>query len=179
MSHELKHPLNLIQLNAQVARRLPVAKKEPMLQKAISTITDAVASQARIIDDLMDVARVRNGKLQLQCKPLDLTAVLDEIQQVVLKAEPDCRIQFKTPQESLFIQADHTRIEQIIWNLLTNAIKFTQADGTVQVVTTKHAQSVRIEVIDTGPGIEQEQLERIFEMFGQANHRPSGQHRVG
>ncbi len=179
MSHELKHPLNLIQLNAQVARRLPVAKKEPMLQKAISTITDAVASQARIIDDLMDVARVRNGKLQLQCKPLDLTAVLDEIQQVVLKAEPDCRIQFKTPQESLFIQADHTRIEQIIWNLLTNAIKFTQAEGTVQVVTTKHAQSVRIEVIDTGPGIEQEQLERIFEMFGQANHRPSGQHRGG
>lgn len=179
MSHELKHPLNLIQLNAQVARRLPVAKKDPMLQKAIGTITDAVASQARIIDDLMDVARVRNGKLQLQCEPVDLVVLLSEIQQVVVKAEPDCRIQFKTPDESLFIHADHTRIEQIIWNLLTNAIKFTPAGGTVQVVATKHDQSVRIEVIDTGPGIEQDQLERIFEMFGQANLRPSGQHRGG
>ncbi|KJH85746.1 chemotaxis protein [Pseudomonas fluorescens] len=179
MSHELKHPLNLIQLNAQVARRLPVAKKDPTLQKAISTITDAVASQARIIDDLMDVARVRNGKLQLQCKPLDLVVVLNEIQQVMLKAEPGCKIQFKTPEESLFILADQTRIEQIIWNLLTNAIKFTPVDGTVQVVTTKQNKSARIEVIDTGPGIEKDQLERIFEMFGQANHRPSGQHRGG
>jgi two-component system CheB/CheR fusion protein len=179
MSHELKHPLNLIQLNAQLARRLPVSKKDPTLQKAITTITDAVASQARIIDDLMDVARVRNGKLQLQCKPLDLVVVLNEIQQVVLKAESGCKIHFKTPEQSLFIDADQTRIEQIIWNLISNAIKFTPAEGTVQVVTTKLEQAVRIEVIDTGPGIEKDQLERIFEMFGQADHRPSGQHRGG
>ncbi|VEF10834.1 methylesterase, CheB family/methyltransferase, CheR family/sensor histidine kinase/response regulator [Pseudomonas fluorescens] len=179
MSHELKHPLNLIQLNAQVARRLPVAKKDPTLQKAITTITDAVASQARIIDDLMDVARIRNGKLQLQCQPLDLVVVLNEIQQVVLKAEPGCKIQFKTPEQSLFIHADQTRIEQIIWNLISNAIKFTPTEGTVQIVTTKLEQAVRIEVIDTGPGIEKDQLERIFEMFGQADHRPSGQHRGG
>jgi len=179
MSHELKHPLNLIQLNAQVARRLPVARKDPTLQKAIGTITDAVASQARIIDDLMDVARVRNGKLQLQCKAVDLVTVLEEIEQVVLKAEPGCKIQFKTSEARLFINADQTRIEQIIWNLLTNAIKFTPVHGTVQVLTTKDNQSVRMEVIDTGPGIEKDQLERIFEMFGQANHRPSGQHRGG
>jgi two-component system CheB/CheR fusion protein len=179
MSHELKHPLNLIQLNAQVARRLPVSRKDPILQKAIGTITDAVASQARIIDDLMDVARVRNGKLELQCKTLDLVAVLNEIQQVVLKAEPGCRIDFNTPAQNLFIHADPTRLEQIIWNLLSNAIKFTPADGSVEVTTTKQSQSVLIEVIDTGPGIEKDQLERIFEMFGQADHRPSGQRRAG
>jgi two-component system CheB/CheR fusion protein len=179
MSHELKHPLNLIQLNAQVARRLPVARKDPTLQKAIATITDAVASQARIIDDLMDVARVRNGKLELQCRTLDLVTVLNEIQQVVLKAEPECKIQFNTPAQRLFIHADQTRIEQIIWNLISNAIKFTPADGSVQVTTTSQNQSVRIEVIDTGPGIEKDQLKRIFEMFGQADHRPSGRHRGG
>jgi two-component system CheB/CheR fusion protein len=179
MSHELKHPLNLIQLNAQVARRLPVAREDPTLQKAIATITDAVASQARIIDDLMDVARVRNGKLELQCRTLDLVAMLNEIQQVVLKAEPGCKIHFNTPTQNLFIHADPTRIEQIIWNLLSNAIKFTPADGSVEVTTTKQNQSVRIEVIDTGPGIEKDQLKRIFEMFGQADHRPSGQRRGG
>jgi two-component system CheB/CheR fusion protein len=179
MSHELKHPLNLIQLNAQVARRLPVAKNDPTLQKAITTITEAVASQARIIDDLMDVARVRNGKLQLQCRVLDLVALLNETQQVVMTAEPSCSIRFTTPEESIFLYADPTRIEQIIWNLLSNAIKFTPAGGTVEVVTTKLAQLVRIEVIDTGPGIEKDQLERIFEMFGQADHRPVGQHRGG
>ncbi|MCF5551170.1 PAS domain S-box protein [Pseudomonas syringae] len=179
MSHELKHPLNLIQLNAQVARRLPVAKKDPTLQKAIGTITDAVASQARIIDDLMDVARVRNGKLQLQCKTLDVVALVNEIQQVVFKAEPGCKILFETPEQSLFIHADQTRIEQIIWNLLSNAIKFTPVEGTVSVVTTQQEQWVRIEVIDTGPGIEKDQLERIFEMFGQADHQPSGKRRGG
>ncbi|WP_122236517.1 ATP-binding protein, partial [Pseudomonas syringae] len=179
MSHELKHPLNLIQLNAQVARRLPVAKKDPTLQKAIGTITDAVASQARIIDDLMDVARVRNGKLQLQCKTLDVVALVNEIQQVVFKAEPGCKILFETPEQSLFLHADQTRIEQIIWNLLSNAIKFTPVEGTVSVVTTQQEQWVRIEVIDTGPGIEKDQLERIFEMFGQAGHHPSGQRRGG
>ena len=179
MSHELKHPLNLIQLNAQVARRLPVARKDATLQKAITTITEAVNSQARIIDDLMDVARVRNGKLQLQCKVIDLCAVLEEIRQVVLKAEPGCRIQFDTPAQSLYIHADPTRIEQIIWNLLTNAIKFTPAEGSVRVVTTQQEQAVQIEVIDTGPGIAKDQLGRIFEMFGQADHRPSGQHRGG
>ena len=179
MSHELKHPLNLIQLNAQVARRLPVARKDATLQKAITTITEAVTSQARIIDDLMDVARVRNGKLQLQCKTIDVVAVLKEIQHVVLKAEPGCQIRFVTPDQSLLIHADPTRIEQIIWNLLSNAIKFTPADGTVQVVTTRQDQSVHIEVIDTGPGIAEDQLGRIFEMFGQADHRPVGQHRGG
>jgi two-component system CheB/CheR fusion protein len=179
MSHELKHPLNLIQLNAQVARRLPVARKDPTLQKAIGTITDAVASQARIIDDLMDVARVRNGKLELQCRTLDLVAVLNEVEQVALKSEPGCKINFSTPPQSLFIHADPTRIEQIIWNLLSNAVKFTPADGSVEVTTTKQSQSVLIEVIDTGPGIEKDQLERIFEMFGQADHRPSGQRRAG
>jgi len=179
MSHELKHPLNLIQLNAQVARRLPVARKDATLQKAISTITDAVNSQARIIDDLMDVARVRNGKLELQCKIIDLTAVLEEIRQVVVKAEPACKIQFETPQQSLYMHADPTRIEQIIWNLLTNAIKFTPTEGSVRVVATQQEQSVRIDVIDTGPGIEKDQLSRIFEMFGQANHRPAGKHRGG
>nr|WP_256346844.1 ATP-binding protein [Pseudomonas gingeri] len=105
--------------------------------------------------------------------------MLNETQQVVMTAEPSCSIRFTTPEESIFLYADPTRIEQIIWNLLSNAIKFTPAGGTVEVVTTKLAQSVRIEVIDTGPGIEKDQLERIFEMFGQADHRPVGQHRGG
>lgn len=179
MSHELKHPLNLIQLNAQVARRLPVARKDPTLQKAITTITDAVRSQARIIDDLMDVARVRNGKLQLQCKTLDLAALLEEIRQVILKAEPACKVQFETPQGHIYIHADPTRIEQILWNLLTNAIKFTPAEGSVRIVTTTDERSVRVEVIDTGPGIAKEQLSGIFEMFGQADHRPTGKQQGG
>jgi two-component system CheB/CheR fusion protein len=127
----------------------------------------------------MDVARVRNGKLELQCRTLDLVAVLNEVEQVALKAEPGCKIHFSTPPQSLFIHADPTRIEQIIWNLLSNAIKFTPADGSVEIITTKRSQSVQIEVIDTGPGIEKDQLKRIFEMFGQADHRPSGQRRGG
>jgi two-component system CheB/CheR fusion protein len=83
MFHELKHPLNL-QLNAELLRRLPVTKSLAPATKAVNTICDAVNSQARIIDDLRDVARVRTGKLRLQPVAVDLVSVLRDINTVVI-----------------------------------------------------------------------------------------------
>jgi two-component system CheB/CheR fusion protein len=179
MSHELKHPLNLIQLNAQLARRLPVAKHDPLLMKAVTAIGDAVNSQARIIDDLMDVARIKTGKLRLEHSVVDLGKVLREIQQVVAESGPPCPIDFAIAEQPLYLQADPTRLEQIIWNLVNNALKFTPPTGRIDVIASESERMARLEVSDTGPGIAADQLLRIFDLFGQADHRPTGQHRGG
>jgi two-component system CheB/CheR fusion protein len=180
MSHELKHPLNLIQLNAHLLRRLPAIKREAAAMKAVASINDAVNSQARIIDDLLDVARIRTGKLKLEASVIDFLALVEEIRGVVEHSEHQRDITFNLPDGGgIYIEADPTRVEQIVWNLINNAIKFTPAGGAVTVKVASAAESAWLEVSDTGPGIEKSQLEHIFQMFGQANHRPSTGHKGG
>ena len=180
MSHELKHPLNLIQLNAHLLRRLPVIKREAAALKAVASINDAVNSQAKIIDDLLDVARVRTGKLKLEATVIDFLSLVKEIRTVVEHSEHQRHITFDMPDgDGIYIEADPTRVEQIVWNLINNAIKFTPAGGAVTVIATSADGYAWLQVSDTGPGIEKSQLEHIFQMFGQANHRPSNGHKGG
>jgi two-component system CheB/CheR fusion protein len=181
MSHELKHPLNLIQLNSHVLRRLPVVKREAAALKAVMSINDAVNSQARIIDDLMDVARIRTGKLKLETRALDFLALLKEIQGVVEHSDHQRNITFELPgsDPGIFIEADATRMEQIVWNLINNAIKFTPPGGSVTVGLCTADGMARLEVSDNGPGIAKSELEHIFQMFKQAHHRPGRGHKGG
>ncbi|MDU9394193.1 CheR family methyltransferase [Pseudomonas sp. zfem002] len=179
MSHELKHPLNLIQLNADILRRLPSVKNANTASKAVGTICEAVASQARIIDDLLDVARIRTGKLKLNTQPVDLCAVLLGIHSVVRSGQHGGNVRLTLPADAapVYVDGDSTRLEQIIWNLLNNALKFSAADGEVQLVLTRQDEQARLEVIDQGIGLAAESLENIFELFSQA--APSGHGREG
>lgn len=180
MSHELKHPLNLIQLNSQVLQRLPALKSTAIGAKAVSAIGDAVHSQARIIDDLLDVARIRTGKLELRRMPLDLGAMLADIHKVLQAAHPDYRTLLKLPADlPLMIDADPTRVEQIIWNLLNNALKFTPAKGRIQIIASRCANLAQLDIIDSGQGITQQNMGQIFDLFGQAQSLSPGDHRDG
>jgi len=182
MAHELKHPLNLIQLNAHVLRRLPRVREIPAAAKAVTVIHDAVTSQARIIDDLMDVARIKTGKLQLHRSVINLTNVLEDIYRLIQESEHNLKVVLEIAEDGerdIFVHADLTRLEQIIWNLLNNAIKFTPAGGTICIKARRENDQAQLQIQDTGPGISAEQLQRIFEMFGQANHRPVGQQPSG
>lgn len=106
MSHELKHPLNLIQLNAEILRRLPSVKNTSAASKAVGTICEAVASQARIIDDLLDVARIRTGKLKLKTEPVNLCTILRDIHAVVRSEQHPCDVVLELPADdnALFIE---------------------------------------------------------------------------
>lgn len=182
MSHELRHPLNLIQLNVEMLRRSPMLSRNGNASRAVDTIRDAVTSQARIIDDLLDVARVRTGKLQLKLTTLNLTTLLQDIYNVVANDQHRAAIVLDLPdpeKDPLIIDADPTRVEQIIWNLVNNALKFTPEDGQVQLVAKRFGDYVRLEVIDNGPGITGEQLDKIFDLFEQANAPHSTHHREG
>ena len=182
MSHELKHPLNLIQLNAELLRRLPVTKTVTAAARAVNTICDAVTSQARIIDDLLDVARVRTGKLKLKRQPVDLARVLQDIYTVVINDNHPNKVTLELPEGSsgeLVVNADPTRLEQIIWNLVNNALKFTPNGGRVQLVASHDDHMARLDVKDSGVGIAAEHLNEVFDLFGQAETQHATHQREG
>jgi len=183
MSHELKHPLNLIQLHAELLSRRPETAASSVLTRSAHTIRQAVRSQARIIDDLLDLSRVRTGKLKLNRMPLDFRALIEEIAEVArveaLSRRIDLRIEQRCDQERLIIEADSTRIEQIIWNLMNNALKFTPDGGNVTLIAEPEQGMARLRVIDDGQGIEAEFLPKVFDLFNQADGRHAQRNRDG
>ncbi|WP_137806331.1 CheR family methyltransferase [Pseudomonas sp. G(2018)] len=182
MSHELKHPLNLIQLNAELLRRLPVTKTAGPAMKAVNTICDAVSSQARIIDDLLDVARVRTGKLKLKKQAVDLGRILQDIYTVVINDQHPCEVTLHVPQPPeppLVVDADSTRLEQIVWNLVNNALKFTPKDGRVELVAHRVEDMAQLDVIDSGVGLEGDNLHKVFDLFSQADNQHTSHQREG
>ncbi|GGJ92086.1 CheR family methyltransferase [Pseudomonas matsuisoli] len=178
MSHELKHPLNLIQLNAELVSRLSIVKTQAIAKRAVDTILTSVRSQARIIDDLLDLSRINTGKFKLNLEPVTLQVLVADIVDV-LYAESTARdiaISFETPRvevDPLVVNADPIRVEQVIWNLLNNALKFTPDGGAITLRLGRENADIRIDVQDTGHGIANSDLNKVFDMFGQVQSRQS------
>lgn len=183
LSHELKHPLNLIQLNTDLISRSQAAKSAPGLSKATQAIQNAVRSQSRIIDDLMDVSRIRTGKLKLNFATLQYQDVLKGIEAVFSPLAQVEGVTFETfkPEQPIFVHADATRLEQIIWNLLNNAWKFTKGGERICMQLERDGDQARLDVIDTGDGISADFLPKVFDMFGQAEmqHAQRSKHGLG
>jgi two-component system CheB/CheR fusion protein len=169
MSHELKHPLNLIHLNADLICRLTDARGDPLLSKAAEAIRASTVSQAKIINDLLDLSRLKTGKMTINRRRIDLNVMTRNIVEVVRSdpAAANLNIEYSDADRPLWLYADQTRIEQVIWNLLNNAIKFTPAGGVVQISLAAEELQARLEVRDNGQGIAAEFLPTIFDMFGQ------------
>jgi len=175
LSHELRTPLSPV-LHATTLLE-EFACPEPM-RSTIATIRRNVQLEARLIDDLLDLARIRNGKLQLQPEAVDAHDLLT-------RAVDICRPDIETRQLQLTVElhakrhaleADPARIQQIFWNLISNAVKYTPAGGAISLRTEddEGGGSLRVEVKDSGIGIEPARLERIFDAFEQANSGRSG-----
>ncbi|WP_232468124.1 CheR family methyltransferase [Bordetella genomosp. 13] len=182
MSHELKHPLNLIQLNADLLARTPAVSGSPSTARAAETIQHSVRSQARIIEDLLDMARVQTGKLKLKLGVVSLTDTVESILSVLKHTAAAAGVDLRHDYDSadaLHVDADSVRVEQIIWNLLNNGIKFTPDGGSVTVALRRDGDMARLDVIDTGEGIEPAFLAKVFEMFSQADMRHRGINRDG
>ncbi|HEV7914601.1 MAG TPA: PAS domain-containing protein, partial [Albitalea sp.] len=170
MSHELKNPLNLIQLNAELLARLPEARGLPAVQRAAAIIRRTVVSQAQIIDDLLDLSRINTGKLTLNRQSVDWEASIEAIAAAMRdeSAAKGVELSVSVSGADLVVDGDPVRIEQIVWNLVNNAVKFTPAGGRVMLRLAHDGDCVRFDVEDTGRGIEPEALPLVFEMFKQA-----------
>ena len=171
LAHELRNPLAPIR-NALSLMRYSAAVGADF--EAERTMAERqVAHLAHLVDDLMDIARISRGKIQLRKEPLELAPVVRravEAIQFTLEGRGHALV-VSLPDGPIRLEADPTRLEQILWNLLSNAAKYTEPGGRIRLEGQRVAGEVVIRVRDTGIGIEREMLPRIFEMFTQVDHR--------
>ncbi len=172
LSHELRTPLTPVLAAAGVLEldeRLPADVREDLRM-----IRRNVAIQSRLVDDLLDLTRLGRGKVELEEQDLDLTALLQETA-VIVSPDLDAKDQVLdlqlTATEGRRVRGDGARLQQVFWNLLKNAIKFSPAKATIRLITRSvdgAEPRVTVSVVDEGIGIEARHLERIFLPFEQA-----------
>ena len=168
VSHELRTPLNPILGWSQL---LTSGRLNPeQTAKGIAIIQRNAKLQAQLIEDLLDVSRILRGKIELNKVSLNLADTIDSaIATVELTARSKSISIIKDFEADVVVSADAKRLQQIVWNLLSNAIKFTPEGGKITVRLDKIDSSARIQVIDTGQGIEPEFLPYVFDLFRQAD----------
>jgi signal transduction histidine kinase len=170
LGHELRNPLGAIAGAAAVLDRL--GKPDEIATAAQAVISRQVRHLTDLVNDLLDVARVTSGKVRLSRQPLNLGALVERTLQTFTAAghaashQPIIRV---TP---VWIEADATRIEQVVINLVENAVKFTPPVGTITVSVRRDGRDAVLEVRDTGRGISAAALPRVFELFAQADTAP-------
>jgi len=168
LSHELRTPMTAI---LGWSRLLPALRTDdPAFTDAVAGIARAAKLQARLIDDVLDVSRIVSGKLRLSMESVDIGRVVKAaIETVHVGAEAKAiTITSTVSTEAGTIIADPTRLQQIMWNLLANAVKYTPKHGSVQVSARRTSSHVQICVTDTGEGIDPQFLPHVFEPFRQA-----------
>jgi PAS domain S-box-containing protein len=176
LSHEIRTPLNAvlgwtkILLGRQVDRG--------MLTRALQVIDRNAVAQTRLIDDMLDMARIMSGKLRLEMQPVDLANIAITAIDVVSPAATAKGISLLTKIGTAepWMMGDADRMQQIVWNLLSNAVKFTESGGRVTLGITREADVLTLYVEDTGRGISAEFLPQMFERFRQADSSSSRRH---
>jgi signal transduction histidine kinase len=177
ISHELRTPLNAIMGWTELLAKFDL--DEERMRRAIATIQRNAEAQKRLVDDLIDISTMLTGKFRLRLEAVDLAEVVQSALDDARPAAEKKRIELVSNLEAVErVQSDAARLQQILGNLLNNAIKFVPEGGKVMVNLRRAGERVEIEVADTGIGIALENLSRVFERFWQAE-RPAAMESAG
>jgi PAS domain S-box-containing protein len=172
LGHELRNPLGAITTALRVIEVCGPLDERSAQARVI--IGRQVRQLVRLVDDLLDVTRLATGKVSLSLRPVELTAAVRRAVGAVAAIAPARRIEHAPAAGPVWIQADETRLDQILANLVGNAVKFTPADGRVVVGVSARAGEAVLRVEDTGAGIPADLLPRVFDLFVQGQ---TGLHR--
>ncbi len=169
LSHELRTPLNAVYGWAHMLRAGQI--RDEAAERALEAIIRNANAQVQLIDDLLDVSRVIAGKMRLDVRAVDLKAVIEAALDAVrpAAAAKEVRLQSVLDSNAAPMMGDPARLQQVVWNLLMNAVKFTPKGGRVQVHLLRINSHVEIVVSDTGQGIAPEVLPFIFDRFRQGD----------
>jgi signal transduction histidine kinase len=168
LSHELRNPLSPV--IAMVGELEATTPRSPKLRQALEVIRRNVELEARLIDDLLDVTRIAKGKLQLSFEVVDVHEILQRVYEICREdmAKKSIEAKFELNAQHVHIEGDPARLQQVFWNLVKNSVKFTPANGRITVATSNTlAEEIQIRISDTGIGIEEEKIGKIFNAFEQ------------
>jgi signal transduction histidine kinase/ActR/RegA family two-component response regulator len=174
LGHELRNPLAPIRTSMSVLNHL--YPDQPSVKKVSEVIERQVVHLTRLVDDLLDVARINSGKIELQPDYTTFADVIGHVIELCTAAAAAKRIQIELtqPTEEVVLFADYARVVQIVANILSNAVKFTPVDGLICVRGKAEKEKLTISIRDNGIGLDPAAVERIFAMFEQSRP-PSGQ----
>src|SRR5687767_5468730 len=178
MSHELRNPLNVILGYSELLLRMDEVKTSPQLLRMSEALRRNALVQSFLIRDLLELSRLRSGKLTLSSETVPILTVINNAIETV-RVDADAKqitITVDAPEEPLFVQGDLLRLEQIVWNLLSNAVKFTLPNGRIDVRLSRESDEVVLQIEDNGQGIDPAFLPKVFEMFRQGDARASREH---
>jgi signal transduction histidine kinase len=172
LSHELRTPLTPVLGWVNLLRTTGGPNTDPgLLAQGLDAIERNARLQARLVDDLLDISRIVSGKLRIESEPVNLCAVVGPAVEIVRPEADgrDIKIEVELPDCPLVVQGAPVRLQQIVWNLVSNAVKFTPRGGRISVRAWRERGEARVEVADTGIGIAPEFLPHVFDRFRQAD----------
>jgi two-component system, sensor histidine kinase len=166
LSHELRNPLGAVRNAVQLMNMSAI--DDPMLAKSRDIIDRQTLDLSRLLDDLLDVARVTQGKISLKVEELSLRRLLEEIVRDQRESGAmHCEIELELPDDELPVRGDRLRIKQVFLNLLHNADKFSDGDGEIKIRAWSDGKEIGISVRDRGIGIPRHMLDSVFHLFAQ------------
>jgi signal transduction histidine kinase/ActR/RegA family two-component response regulator/uncharacterized protein YigA (DUF484 family) len=168
VSHELRTPLNSVLGWASMLRKS--APDSALAQRAVQSIHDNATRQAQLIDDLLDVSRIAAGRATLDCQEVDVAALVGGVVESLIPVAASSDVELRqTPMAPAFVMGDRRRLEQVFFNVLGNALKFTPAGGAITIEAQTSDTAVEVRIKDNGVGIAPEFLPYVFDRFRQAD----------
>ncbi len=169
VSHELRTPLNAILGWAEILQSGP--RTPEALQAGLATIARNARLQAQLVDDMLDLSRMSGGQLRMDASPVDIGAVVREAVLAVTPAASARHLHVRQEADGppAYVTGDPARLQQVFWNLLVNAVKFTEPGGDIRVSIDQMGGQCRVRVSDTGQGIAPDFLPHVFDRFRQAD----------
>ena len=175
LSHELRTPLNAILGWSQLLQQNDL--DDGMRARATEAIQRNVAVQAQLVSDILDVTRIRSGLVSIEARPTPVQAILDSAVDIMRRTLEMKRIELSADvPEALAVMGDAPRLQQVLWNLLSNAAKFVPEGGHIMVSARRDGDAAEIQVADDGPGIDRDFLPYVFEPFRQADPSNTREH---
>ncbi|MEO8018768.1 MAG: ATP-binding protein [Pseudomonadota bacterium] len=168
LAHELRNPLGAIQ--GAVHALALMNQPEPMAVRATGIIKRQVVHMARLVDDLLDVGRAVTGKIVLKRQPVNLADAVKAQVAAIASGSTNNQGRIDLVSERVWVSGDAVRLEQIVGNLISNALKFTRGDGVISVYVGRDGDDAVMRVADQGIGIPADMLPKIFDLFVQAHH---------
>jgi signal transduction histidine kinase len=168
VAHDLRNPLAALQLSVDAVgpdRPLP---PEPRLRSTVATVNRQIARMERMVGDFLDMAKIEAGELELKVETLDARNVVREVIELFGATSPQHRLETMLPEEAVLVCCDPLRLEQVLTNLVSNAIKYSPTGGLIEATLARRGDEVVLRVTDHGIGMSAEEQRHIFEPFRRA-----------